>query len=349
MAAELWKRCGGEFLIGGRDLAKGKAIAGEFDGRVSAAQVDVLEAGSLEEFCGRCSVIVNCAGPVMALQDRVAQAAWRARCHYIDAAGMSVVKERMLANGREMEESGLSFVVSAGWNPGLSEVLPVYAEAQARGKMETIESVSVYQADSGEWSTSALRDAVWFVRQTGLQSPGYFQKGEWTRVKLSEAGRQVDLGEPVGRRRFSLYSTPELREVGRRLKDCDVFTYAYVSGLRTILVVTLMALVPLPEGWSVGMFRNVFRRNRLPVDGFVVAQVVGWAQGRRMAMTYQIVYRERRDYWMHGVALATVARMAAEGRGLRSGVHFLAEAVEPAAFMEELRKAGVEVTERVEA
>ena len=348
VASELSKSCDGEILVGGRDLAKGKALAAEFESRVSAAQFDIFDAHSLDHFCGRCSIIVNCAGPVMVLQDRVAQAAFRARCHYIDAAGMSVVKERMLPHRQEIEDLGLSFVVSAGWNPGLSELLPVYADAQARAKMDTIESLTVYQADSGEWSTNALRDAVWYVRKAGLQRPGYFRKGEWTRVKMSQASRRIDLGDPVGPGRFALYSTPELSEVGRRLNDCDVFTCAYVSGFRTIMAITLMALVPLPEGLNVRLFRNVFRRNRLPVDGFVSAQVLGRSQGRRLALTVQVVYRERRDYWIHGVMLATVARMVSESKGVQAGVHFLADAVDPIAFMVELRNAGVEQTENVE-
>jgi hypothetical protein len=261
---------------------------------------------------------------------------------------MSVVKERMLHHRQGIEDLGLSFVVSAGWNPGLSELLPVYAEAQAKAKMDTIESLTVYQTDSGEWSSSALRDAVWYVRKAGLQSPGYFHKGEWTRVKMSQASRRVDLGDPVGHGRFALYSTPELSEVGRRLNHCDVFTYAYVSGFRTIMAITLMALVPLPERLSVRLFRNVFRRNRLSVDGFVSAQILGRFQGRGLTLTVQVVYRERRDYWIHGLVLATVARMVSENKGVRAGVHFLADAVDPIAFMTELRKAGVEQTEKLE-
>jgi saccharopine dehydrogenase (NAD+, L-lysine forming) len=348
VVSELWKSCAGEILIGGRDLAKGRALAAEFDSRASAVQLDVLDDRLLNDFCCQCSIIVNCAGPVMALQDRVAQAAFRAHCHYIDAAGMSLVKERMLPHRQEIEDRGLSFVISAGWNPGLSELLPVYADAQARTKMDTVESLTVYQADSGEWSTNALRDAVWYVRKSGLQSPGYFHQGEWTRVKMSQASRRVDLGDPVGPGRFALYSTPELSEVGRRLNNCDVFTYAYVSGFRTIMAITLMALVPLPEELSVRLFRNVFRRNRLPVDGFVLAQILGRSRGRRLALTVQVVYRERRDYWIHGVVLATVARMVSESNGVQAGVHFLADAVDPIAFMAELRKAGVEQTENVD-
>jgi len=46
--------------------------------------------------------------------------------------------------------------------------------------------------------------------------------------------------------------------------------------------------------------------------------------------------------------LATAARIVSEGEGVRAGVHFLADAVDPIAFMTELRKAGVEQVETVE-
>lgn len=350
VASELWTSCNGEILIGGRDLAKGKALAAEFDRRVSAAYLDVLDAHSLDDFCSRCSIIVNCAGPVMALQDRVAQAAFRRRCHYVDAAGMSLVKERMLPHSREIGDLGLSFVVSAGWMPGLSELVPIYADAQARAtaRMDAIESLTVYFGDSGEWSTNALRDGFWYIRQSGLRRPGYFRKGEWTRAKMSEASRRVDLGNPVGAGRFAMFFTPELGEVGRRLNHCDVFTYTYLSGFRTAIAATLMALVPLPEGLGVRLVRNAFRGNRLPVDGFVAAQILGRSLARRLALTVQIVYRERRDYWIHGLALATVARLVSGSEGVQAGVHFLADAVDPIAFMAELRKAGVEQTENLE-
>jgi len=341
------KSSAGEILIGGRDLARGKAVAAELGSRVSAANLDVLDAHSLDNFCSRCSIIVNCAGPVMVLQDSVAQAACRNRCHYIDAADLTFVKERMLPHSREMEDLGLSFVISAGWMPGLSELVPVYAETQARTRMDTIESLSVYFGDSGEWSANALRDAAWFLHHTGLRRAGYFHKGEWTHAKSSEALCRIDLGQPVGSRRFALYSTPELAEIGRRLKDCDVFIYPYLSGFRTAMATTLMALFPLPEGLSVRLFRNVFRRNRLPVDGFAAARVLGRSQGCRQTLTVQVTYRERRDYWIHGLVLATVARKVSEGKGVLAGVHFLADAVDPVAFLGELRSAGVELIEEL--
>ena len=69
-------------LIGGRDLAKLHAVAAELGAAVSAIKLDVRDPRSLEEFCGRCSVVVNCGGPVSELQDMVAQAALRTQSHY---------------------------------------------------------------------------------------------------------------------------------------------------------------------------------------------------------------------------------------------------------------------------
>jgi len=341
----LLKSCHCEILIGGRDLSKGTTLAAKFGSRVSAARLDVLDARSLDDFCSRCSIVVNCAGPVMLLQDRVAQAALRRRSHYVDVAGLTFVKERMLPHAREVADLGLSFVVSAGWMPGISELVPAYANARARPRMDTVESLTVYFGDSGEWSANALRDGVWYIRQVGLRSRGYFRRGEWSRAKMSAASRKVDLGDPIGPGRFSLVSLPELNEIGRKLVDCDFFVYSYLSGFRTAAAAILIALLPLPAALGVPLLRSIFRRNRLPVDGFALAQVLGRSQGRRCVLTAQITYKERRDYWINGLVPAIAARMISEGKSVRPGVHFLVDAADPITFMAELKKAGVDQTE----
>ena len=164
---------------------------------------------------------------------------------------------------------------------------------------------------------------------------------------MSASSRTVDLGGPIGRGRFSLVSLPELDEIGRQLADCDVFMYSYLSGFRAAAAAMLIALLPLPDRLEGRLFRNIFRRNSLPVDGFAVAQVVGRSQGRKLALTAQIVYRERPDYWINGLVAATAARLISEQKAVRPGVHFLADAVDPTVFMAELRKAGVEYNETI--
>lgn len=348
VVSELRKSAEGEILVGGRDLAQAKALAAEFDGRVSGARLDVLDANSLDDFCSRCSIIVNCGGPVTQLQDRVAQAAFRRHCHYVDPAGLTVVKERMLPHHQEITESGLSFVVSAGWLPGLTEIVPVYALAQARTKMEEIESLTVYYGDSGDWSTNALRDAVWYIHNLGINKPFYFHRGERVSVRMSAASYKKDLGGRIGKALLSMYPLPEQIEIGQRLQDCDFFAYSYLAGRQLVLAGALIALLPLPEKLGVRLLRNAFRKNRLPVGGFVVVQVRGRTQGHRMVSATQVIYDKHKDYWMNGLMLATVARMVSDGRGIQTGVHFLADAVGATALIAELRKAGVELTESFE-
>ena len=94
--------------------------------------------------------------------------------------------------------------------------------------------------------------------------------------------------------------------------------------------------------------RNIFRRNRLAVAGFVAARAVGRSQGRRLAFTGQIVFQEHRESWINGLVPATVAGMISRGKGVQAGVRFLADAVDPIALMAELRQAGVEYSENCE-
>jgi hypothetical protein len=214
--------------------------------------------------------------------------------------------------------------------------------------LDSIESVSVYFSDSGEWSANALRDGVSYIRRVGLPTPGYFRKGEWVRIKTARASRKVDLGDPIGLRRFSLFSMPELNEQGRGLTDCSFLSYGYVAGIRNALAAMAIAVLPLSEGSCVRLLRGIFRRNRLPVDGFVVVHVVGRSRGRSATLRARIMFDAGRCYWMHGVTLATVASMVLAGEGIQAGVHLLFEAVDPMAFMTQLRNAGVQQTETFE-
>ena len=347
-ASRLLKSGDGNVHLGGRDAAKVNSLAAELGSRASAASLDILDSRSLDDFCERCSIVINCGGPVIVLQDRVAQAALRARCHYVDAAGMSIVKERILPHEPEITGSGLSFVISAGWMPGITEILPAYAHLQARARMDSIESVSVYYGDSGEWSDNALRDGTAYIRRVGLSRSRYFRKGESVLAKASEASSKVDLGDPIGRRRFGLFSMPEQDGLGRRFADCDFLAYSYVSGFRNVSAAFAIAILSLSEKSAIRLLRNVFRRNRLPVGGFVVAHVVGRLSDRLAALKASIVFEVGQDYWMNGIALATVARMISAGESVKAGVNFLSDAVDPFALLDALRQQGVRFSETFE-
>jgi hypothetical protein len=73
------------------------------------------------------------------------------------------------------------------------------------------------------------------------------------------------------------------------------------------------------------------------------------AQGRQQTLSAEVFYDKERGYWINGLIVATAARMISERRGVQPGLHFLADAVEPLAFMAELERAGLGLTGWFEA
>ena len=149
-----------DILVGGRNVFLLRALTEKSGGTVEAKRVDVGDSETLDAFCAEAETIVNCAGPASVFGDIVAQAAYRNRCNYVDAAGFSIVSQGLQSVKDEIYNAGLSFVVSAGWMPGLSELLPAYAYDLAKEKYGSVDQVSVFFGDWGHWSESASADAA---------------------------------------------------------------------------------------------------------------------------------------------------------------------------------------------
>jgi hypothetical protein len=345
VAEELRHSTDKSILIGGRNLANAEAIAANLGAAVSAVRVDVRDAPSLEQFCGRCSIVVNCGGPVCELQDLVALAALRTQSHYVDVAGLTFVRERMMPHHDQVADGGLSCVVFAGWLPGMSELLPAYSLALARTSLDAVQSVTIHFGDSGEWSNTALRDAVWYLRNFGRRRPRYMHNGKWVRARLSEVLVEKDIGSPVGRCLFAMSCLPEMAELMSRFRDCRMSAYSYLPSPRTALAGSLIALLPMPADLAVRILRSALCAPSLPVGGFNVVEIQGRCGLREVSHRHQLTFERHREYWMNAIVAATVARLISEGRGVKPGAHFLVDAVDPVAFMEELRRAGVADTQ----
>ena len=156
------------------------------------------------------------------------------RTHYVDIAGLTLVKERVVRYHTELEDQGLSCVVSAGWLPGMTELLPAYALAVARPMFEGIDTVTIYYGDSGEWSQNAMRDVLWFLRRYGRQRPMYRREGQWVRASLSEVLARHDIGTTVGLALFAISSLHETVELLVGPSGCSARAYAYLPNRRSV-------------------------------------------------------------------------------------------------------------------
>ena len=342
---ELCRSTGKTVLVGGRKMPDLRTLADKLGGAVSPLSVDVRNPRSLEEFCARCSVVVNCAGPVCELQDRVAQAALRTRSHYVDVAGLGLMRDRMMLHDQELSNLGLSCVLSAGWLPGMTELLPAYSLVTSGAQMDVVESVSVYSGDSGEWSDSAMRDVVWYLRKFGRKRPKYIRRGGLVRAKLAEVLIEKDLDSPIGRRLFAMSCLPETESLFERFKDHDGRAYTYMPSRRTAIVASLTALLPLPRDFAIRSMRQALLAPALPIGGFSVVEVRGRSNTREVSHLYQVVFEAGRGYWINALVAATVARLISVGEGVSSGVHLLIDAVDPVIFMNHLRNAGLSQTQ----
>lgn len=345
VADELLRTTEQSILLGCRDPLKAQPVAAAFCRRASSADVDIRDPQSIDAFCGRCSIIVNCTGPVCDLRDAVAQACLRNRCHYVDVAGLSLVKEAMAPHAADIAGLGLSFVISAGWMPGLYELLPAYAYAHAKGSMDTVRSLTIFFGDSGDWSQTAMRDGVWHLRKEGIHRPRYVRDGEPVPTSQRDGMRKKDVGPPVGSRRYSLFISPELADVSKSMKGCDVRGYVFVAGARTMLTGIAAMLLPLSMSSAARLLGWGMRADSLPVGGFIVVEVEGEKNGNATSQTIKMNYEQHRGYWMNALVVSTVARLISVGNKVMPGVNFLAGAIDPTFFVSELSRNGLKISD----
>lgn len=111
----------GRLVLGARRIDPLHTLADGLGGPVEAVPLDVDSAESLEAFCHRCDVVLNCAGPSYRILDRVAVAALATGADYVDVTGDTPVQDRLTGSPLAGEHRVL---LSAGVLPGLSALLP---------------------------------------------------------------------------------------------------------------------------------------------------------------------------------------------------------------------------------
>ena len=113
--------------------------------------VDVYNDESLREFCDRCDVILNCAGPSYIIGDKVALATLANNVMYVDAFGGNTLEDKL----EPVKNKGI-FVISAGCNPGLSGVIARFLI----DKFSNLNKISIFFGGQEKGSRNACADII---------------------------------------------------------------------------------------------------------------------------------------------------------------------------------------------
>lgn len=339
---ELLRTTPADLRIGGRDLTRAAGLAARAPGRIEARRLDVLDGASLAAFCEGARIVINCAGPTFTVLDRVARAALRCGSHYIDPGGYENVAAALADVTDDAAKRELSLVLSAGWMPGLSELLVHYADELARERMAEISTVRLYYGDTSDWSDIGTQDIIWHARHS-KDSIGAFRRGRWIRRSTLTSSHSVEL--PGRRTRVYMHFPHQLRSFAASRSYEEISCHVSSFGTRSALVMMAIQAFVRDEATAVRMVRRERARDAAVrgLGGELVVRIEGRrATGQRVRM--EVLVREDRGYWITGLVPALVARAILDGQPPRPGVRFLCDAVAPRPFWESVQREGVRCT-----
>ncbi len=219
-------------IIGGRNNKIAEATAESMGPRFSSQVVDVYNQHSLDSFCRRCDIVINCAGPSRRILDKVALSALREGVHYVDAAGDDPLYDSLASKNEAIKKKKLTFVISAGMYPGLSGVFPAYVAAN---RFDSVDSLEIYFAGGDTFTFSAAYDYVCSIQEDYGKGMAYYQNGQIKKKGI--APTNAVLPSPIGKVDAYPLFTQELRHV---VESCNIKSArAYIAPVSKSIFSTL--------------------------------------------------------------------------------------------------------------
>lgn len=356
VARTVAKRDGLDLTIADRNEEAAQALAAEIGAR--AVAVDVIERESLESLLDGTDVLVNCVGPFFRYAPRTCLTAVRRGVHYVDICDDAEPTLEMLTYDSLARASGATAVIGCGWTPGITNICArLGAEQLDRAdKIDIAWVASESDTDPGSRAGVAVEQHVLHILSRPVT---VFRDGEWTTVSpLAADVLEVEAPEPLGRARAYVCGHPEpitLPRYFRSLRDVTVrgaIIPEAVDQIYSMLVklgVTESEEKMAEAGQLLADLAHYFAtdgRSNLPPFSAAIVEVSGEKDGHEATIRYTCIDHMDR---LTGVPAAVAAMMIAEGQVPQTGVMPPEAAFEPRAFLAELEREGVLVTETTSA
>lgn len=297
-------------------------------------RVDILNEASLDAFCDGCSIILNCAGPSYVVAPRIAAAAAKAHCGYVDIFG-DEASAKPSAGATDMG----SAVIGAGVWPGLSGALPLWLASE---EFEVVHSVSGYAGGLEHCSFGAAADLL-LSSVHGFGVPDAYWRGGRILPCLSDGPEDMSVPGFSG----TVYVKPFVSRETTRLAHkmgLEEARWHNVTTRREVARALLESSSQLAMGATGSALEGAAGRLVACVESAVAGQTPwytmtvdarGVADG--IEILKRVVIKSNSSYAIS----ATVGALAVESMlrdGIRPGVHWAFEILDPQIVIQALRR-----------
>ena len=115
--------CFEQVLLATRDVSKVAALVEELRGSAQAIELDLSDHSAMVDAARRADIVVNLAGAALETAVPAMRSAAEAGRQYCDIAAECDVLLQAESVAEELEATGNSFVVGAGFHPGVTDLL----------------------------------------------------------------------------------------------------------------------------------------------------------------------------------------------------------------------------------
>jgi short subunit dehydrogenase-like uncharacterized protein len=307
LAAEALARRQLDFAIAGRSAAKLEALASAIGG----PDVHVAEVGDVDGLVRALDgarVLVTCVGPFSALGWTAAEAALRARVHYVDSSGEGKFIHELIERHHEhARAAGIAMCPAMGFDEVPSDV----AVSLAVEDLNEPEVIVTYAVPSFG-SRGTIRSALGILTSPGPRVEG----GRLVETTIGQRDRWAPLPPPLGVRRSinAPLAIGRIAPMHLELRSLDV--YMTTAEAQRIAVKAGMPLAKLALATGAGRSLAEAVIGRLPVGPGPKARGKKWtvmAEARAGGRWRNVVLTGKDVYGLTGELLASAAERLCAG------------------------------------
>ena len=315
--------------VAGRDPGKATVLAGEIGDGAAALAIDVENAPVETRPLGR--VVVNATGPSWRTSLPAARLAVAAGADFVDLGGYD-----LLHDGLDASVAGSSrVIVSAGWMPGLSEILCRRVVEAGRSRLDILDRVDVFCGARDRWSLSSAGDMVWHLLERS--GSGWYQDGIWKSAAPWRALRRVNLDD-AGRQWLLAVPNPQAVKLSSELGTTRLATWLGLIGRRTFFAILRARVIGRrdPEQAAAGIAEAIAAEAGTTPIGFCEVHVSGPRGCCRGRITTHDNLR------LTAIAAAESALcLLDEKRRPPPGVRYMGDSFSPSDFLARMAHAGI--------